>query len=86
MMTQKNLSEEQIWKYLEELELEEAGEEGIVDLGEDVTITFQEVNEHTTRGKSSEDEKIWRIQESHPAPPSLHPPSLHPPPQATWTL
>lgn len=82
MMTQKNLSEEHIWKYLEELELEEAGEEGIVDLGEDVTITFQEVNEHTTMKMR----KIWRIQESHPAPPSLHPPSLHPPPQATWTL
>lgn len=56
-MTQKCLSEDQIMQYLERLELEEASNEDILNLGEDVTVLFEEVKERTTREVSSEDEE-----------------------------
>ena len=55
-MASRSLGDNEIQKYLEELELEKACEEGFVDLGEDVTITFEEVNERTAREEGSEDE------------------------------
>ncbi|KAK3894878.1 hypothetical protein Pcinc_001374 [Petrolisthes cinctipes] len=71
MMAKSKLSEDQIMAYLEQLENEEMSEDDIVDLGDDVTITWEEVR--------SEDE----VDQDDTGGPSYYPttrPHVTPPP------